>query len=72
MEKFTFQLPVFQAIHFKDFLDKIKIPYKMHSEPGKKLTSVSIIYFDMFLRDMDFIRVSNALEFICNSKTLMP
>ena len=72
MEKFTFQLPVFQAIHFMVFLDKIEIPYKMHSEPGKKLTLVSIIYFDMVLNDMNFIRVSRALDFICNSKTLMP
>ena len=72
MEKFTFELPVFQAIYFKDFLDKIEIPYEMHSEPGKKLTSVSIIYFNMVLNDINFIRVSNSLDFICNSETIKP
>lgn len=72
MEKFTFQLPVFQAIYFKDFLDGIEIPYKLRFEPGKQLAPDLIVYFDIVLNDMNFIRVSRTLDFICNSKTLMP
>lgn len=72
MEKFTFQLPLFQAMHFMDFLDKIKIPYKIRFEPDKQLAPDLDVYFDMFLHDMDFIRVSNYYEFLCNCHSLTP
>lgn len=72
MEKFTFQLPMFQAMHFMDFLDKIKIHYNIRFETGKQPAPDLIVYFDMVLNDMNFIRVSRALDFIRNDRCIMP